>query len=161
MEFVLLSLMIVIFLLIAIQMTWVACQKWYFNFTAAYAARAWSVQPNASYSPQAALLTVQAAALSRNPFLDGMPIVRRINAIRMESGMLDIANRFDGEQLEGIRYVGEGPLLGYFQPETLESARFEAGSEGTIVFETYIPIVHEEREAWGGPEKPGRFDNDR
>jgi hypothetical protein len=160
-EFVLLSLMIVIVMLLAFQMTWVAVQKWYFNFTAAYAARAWSVQPNESYVPQAALLTVQAAALARNPRLETMPIVRRINAVRMENGIPDFTNRFDGEQLPGIYFVGEAEMLGYFRPNAIRSARFEAGNDGTIGFSTYIPIQHEELPSWGGPERPSRYDNDR
>ena len=161
MEFVLLSLMIVIFLLISIQMTWVACQKWYFNFTAAYTARAWSVQPNKSYSPQMALLAVQAASIARNERLQTAPIVREINAFRLDSGIIDIPNRFDGEQLPGIWFYGQGRMLGYFQPDTLQSARFEAGNDGTVMFETFIPIEHEERDEWGGPERPDRYDNDR
>lgn len=160
-EFVLLSLMIIIFMLLAFQMTWVAVQKWYFNFTAAYVARAWSVQPNETYSPQSALLTVQAAALARTPRLENMPIVREINAVWMDNGMPDIANRFDGEQLPGIFFFGEAEMLGYFQPDTLRSARFEAGNDGTIGFATYIPIQHEELSSWGGPERPARYDNDR
>ncbi|HYH09651.1 MAG TPA: TadE family protein [Thermoanaerobaculia bacterium] len=158
-EFVLLSLMVVIFMLVAFQMAWVGVQKWYFNFTAAYTARAWSVQLNRGYSPQSTLLTVQSTALARNPRLETMPIVRKINALWLESGIPDYPNRFDGEQHPGIWFIGEGEMLGYFRPETIESARFEAGNDGTIDFETFIPIQHEEY--WGGPERPYRYDNDR
>lgn len=158
-EFVLLSLMVVLFMLLAFQMSWVAAQKWYFNFTAAYTARAWSVQPNKSYSPQSALLTVQASMLARTPRLATMPVVRKINALWMESGVPDLPDRFDGEQLPGIWFFGEAEMLGYFKPATIESARFESGSDGTISFETFIPIQHEEH--WGGPERPERYDNDR
>lgn len=160
-EFVLLSLMLVLFMLIGFQMTWVAVQKWYFNFTAAYTARAWSVQPNEGYSPQSALLTVQSSALARSPRLATMPIVRKINALWLENGLPDYANRFDGEQLPGIWFIGEAEMLGYFKPATIESARFKAGGDGTIAFETFIPIQHEETPAWGGPERPARYDNDR
>jgi Flp pilus assembly protein TadG len=160
-EFVFLSLALILFMLIAFQMTWVAVQKWYFNFTAAYTARAWSVQPNEDYSPQSALLTVQASALARNPRLATMPIVRKINAVGMENGIPDLTNRFDGAQLPGIWFIGQAEMLGYFKPDTLKSARFEAGNDGTIGFETYIPIQHEELPAWGGPERPARYDNDR
>lgn len=161
-EFVLVAIMLAFVMVLAWQMTWVACQKWYFNFTAAYAARAWAVQPSDQYSPQEILFKVQSAALLRSDSLRKMPLVKLIMAddANASAGATDDDDRFGTGYLpEGIRYEGLGYYMRWFQPSTIESAGFEtnAFATGGIIFETYIPIDHEDV---FGVENPDLYDND-
>lgn len=161
-EFVFVSLMLILLLMLGWQVAWVGAQKWYFNQTAAYAARAWSVYPMGDYTPNEILLKVEALAFIRTPKLFDIPLVKIMTANDANSmvGDSDSDNRFGtGNLPAGIRYQGLGFYFGWFRPATLASAGFQPGSPGTIVFETYIPIEHEE--TFNGRENPNRYDNDR
>lgn len=159
-EFVTISLMLFLFMWLAWQMAWVGVQKWYFNYTAAYAARAWSVYPRDQDSPQEVLVKAQGLALFYHPKIMKMPLVKIMKADSFSYGGYDASNRYGDYNLPpGIRYRGLGYYLGWFRPATLQSAGFQAGGNGTIVFETYIPIEHEE--SFDGKEDPDKYDNDR
>jgi len=162
-EFVLVAIMLAFVMVLGWQMAWVACQKWYFNFTVAYAARAWSVQPRSEgTTPQEMVYKTQSLATFRTPSLIQMPLVKLISADdeNASAGESDPDNRFGtGSLPNGIRFRGLGWYLGYFRPATIESAGFETKpfATGGIIFETYIPIDHEDD---FGMENPARYDND-
>jgi len=159
-EFVWLSLMLMLFMWVAWQMAWVGVQKWYFNYTAAYAARAWSVYPLNDETPQEVLIQAQGLAFFYHSALSKMPLVKIMKADAPSPGASDDLKRYDDGMLPpGIRYRGLAYYLGWFQPSTLNSAGFEAGTNGAIIFETYIPMEHEE--SFSGKENPLRYDNDR
>ena len=160
-EFVLVSLMLMFFLMLTWQMAWVACQKWYFNFTAAYAAREWSVKALGTGTDKV-LLDAEAWQIIRRPNLVSIPFVRPILAGTedAERGAMDDGDLFGtGSLPPGIRYTGYAEYLPLFRPAVIESAHFQPGTLGVIRFDTYIPIEHEE--SFDGPEDPSRYDNDR
>lgn len=170
-EFILISVMLAFVMVIGWQMAWAACQKWYFNATAAYAARAWSVQPRDLYQPSEILYKVQSLAYIRSPNLFKMPMVKLMVAsdANASSGEADEDDRFGtGSLPDGIRYEGLGFYMNVFQPSNIQAAGFATTATridgslrrpetGAIYFETYIPIDHEDV---FGTEDPGRYDND-
>jgi hypothetical protein len=160
-EFVWMSLALILFMWLAWQMAWVGVQKWYFNFTAAYAARAWSVYPTDDrVTTQEMLIKTQGLAFFYHPALSKMPLVKIIKADAESPGGSDPLKRYDDGMLPpGIRYRGLAYYLGWFQPSTVNSAGFQSGTNGAIIFETYIPMEHEE--SFSGKEDPNRYDNDR
>ena len=94
--------------------------------------------------------------------LVNVPLIKLIFAdeANLDEGSSDDEDRFGtGTFPPGIKYKGYGQFLSLYQPETLQSAGFEAGGFGVIRFETYIPIEHEE--SFDGPEDPDKWDNDR
>jgi TadE-like protein len=160
-EFVFVSLMLVLFLMLTWQMAWVACQKWYFNYVSAYSARVWAVRPLGTTTLNS-LLETQLWADIRSPGLLNIPFLRVIlpGTENDDLGEADVGDRFGmGSLPPGIRYRAWGTYLPLFSPSTLGSAGFEAGTIGVIPYETYIPIEHEE--SFDGPEDPNRYDNDR
>jgi len=161
-EFVLVSFMLVFFLMLSWQMAWVACQKWYFNYTAAYAARTWSVKALGTTTSKP-LEEVELWQIFRKPNIINVPFVRPIFAGTEDAdkGGSDDDDLFGAGSLPpGIRYSGYAQYLLWFQPAVIESAHLESGSlTGLIRFETYIPIEHEE--SFDGPEDPEHNDNDR
>jgi hypothetical protein len=170
-EFILIAIMLAFVMVLGWQMAWAACQKWYFNATAAYAARAWSVQPQNLYRPSEILYKVQSLAFIRSPNLVKMPLVKIMTAEdeNASAGEADEDDRFGtGSLPNGIRYEGLGFYLNVFKPSTIQSAGFAKTATridgslrrpetGAIYFETYIPIDHEDT---FGTEDPGRYDND-
>lgn len=162
-EFVFVSLMLMFLMMMSFQFAWAACQKWYFNFTAAYAARAWSV--HAKSEGQSPLNIVQKTQITQYINHDGLadvPLVRAIDAEDHDAswGEFDADDRFGiGSVLpQGIRYRGLAYMIGFFKPATIQSAGFESRGNGSILFETYIPIEHEEN--YNGEEDPIHYDND-
>ena len=115
------SVMLVIFLLVILQVTWFGVQKMYFNFVGSYAARVWSIKPKDSVSPEGALLRVQATAgvaqlvgMATGGMLQAAP--PSLWSITRSPVVFMYADAYKDDGVEGLRFRGLGRPFDIFEP---------------------------------------------
>lgn len=159
-EFIVLTVALFFAMFLAVQLTWLAVQKWQFNHFASYAARVWSVRTD--QSPGESLLMLVPGAVTSWDLL-GTDYVK----LMWVSSEDPVNDEDSGEDIPGLTYTGVAPLFPFYQPaigdtfwgafipsDIVEFIPFELPSTGLVAFQTFVPMEKEPEE------EPDRSDRD-
>lgn len=160
-EFTLLSVLLILGMLLIVQLTWIAIQKWQFNHFASYAARAWAVQ-NEQTPGQVLVELIIMGGIPRWNLLS-----RDYVKVMWVSSEDPVTDEVTGESIEGLTFSGAAPLFPVYEdpigevfltayvPEwVFNLLPFHLPHTGLVSYETFVPMEKEP------DEEPDRSDRD-